>query len=131
MTWATGRPAGRAQLAAAMTDYAVLAVVEHGHHDLPWRAELAEVIPRHSRSPGYASPGFSLPDALPAEGLLEITGRATTAPVSFRQPVAPYAVGGVLEMAVVARTWPGGGRRRRPRSYGRRARRMVGGSMSP
>jgi ubiquinone/menaquinone biosynthesis C-methylase UbiE len=124
-----------ARLAAVMTDHAVLAIVEHGPHDLPWGAELAEIITRHSRSSRY-DPSFWLPDALSAAGLLEITGQATTAPVSFRQPVkshveqlhstaslarewmsaqesaafdqavtdivAPYAVGGVLEMAVVA-----------------------------
>jgi SAM-dependent methyltransferase len=124
-----------ARVAEAMTGHAFLAIVEHGYHDLPWRAEVAEVIARHSRSPLY-DPSFWLPGALSAEGLLEITGRATTAPVSFRQPVpshveqlhstaslarewmsagesaafdravadivAPYAVGGVLEMDVVA-----------------------------
>jgi ubiquinone/menaquinone biosynthesis C-methylase UbiE len=131
MSWATTL----ARLAAAMGDHAVLAIVEHGHHDLPWRAELGEVIARHSRSSRH-DPSFWLPDALSAQGLLEITGRATTAPVSFRQPVpshveqlhstaslarewmsaeesaafdravtgivAPYAVGGVLDTAVVA-----------------------------
>ena len=37
---------------------------------------------------------------------------------------------GALARPLAAR-WPGDGRRRGPRSYGRRARRMVGGSMSP
>src|ERR1700733_9841802 len=50
---------------------------------------LTEAIPRHSRSPGY-DPGFSLVDALAAGGLLEIAGRAATAPVPFRQPLAAY-----------------------------------------
>jgi len=124
-----------ARLAPAMTGHAFLAIVEHGPYDLPWRAELAEVIARHSRSPGF-DPSFRMPDALAAEGLLEITGRATTAPVPFRQPLAsfveqfhstaslarewmsaaecaafdkaiadiaaPYAVGGLLDMDVVA-----------------------------
>jgi hypothetical protein len=31
----------------------VLAIVDHGHRDLPWRAKLTEIIVRHSRSPGY------------------------------------------------------------------------------
>jgi SAM-dependent methyltransferase len=96
-----------ARLPAAMTDHAVLAIVEHGRHDLPWRAELAEVIVRHSRSPGY-DPGFSLPDALSAEGLLEITGRATTAPVPFRQPVACY-VEDLHSTASLAREWMSAG----------------------
>jgi len=132
--WMTWKPT-LARLAEAMTGHAVLAIVEHGPRDPPWRAELAEVIARHSRNPNF-DPSFSLPDALAAEGLLEITGRATTAPVPFRQPlasfveqfhstaslarewmpaeesaafgravadiVAPYAVGGLLEMDVVA-----------------------------
>ena len=132
--WMTWKPT-LARLAEAMTGHAVLAIVEHGPRDPPWRAELAEVIARHSRNPNF-DPSFSLPDALAAEGLLEITGRATTAPVPFRQPLAsfveqfhstaslarewmpaeesaafgravadiaaPYAVGGLLEMDVVA-----------------------------
>jgi SAM-dependent methyltransferase len=94
----------------------------------------AAMVEAGRRRPGGGRPG--LPDALAAEGLFEITGRATTAPVSFRQPVesfveqfhstaslarewmsgeesaafdqaitdivAPRAVGGVLEMDVVA-----------------------------
>jgi SAM-dependent methyltransferase len=132
--WMSWKPT-LARLAQAMTGHALLAIVEHGPYDLPWRAELTEVIARHSRNPGF-DPGFSLPDALSAEGLLEITGRATTAPVPFRQPLASfveqfhstaslarewmsaaesaafdqavadvaarYAVGGLLDMAVVA-----------------------------
>ena len=78
-----------ARLIAVMGPNAFLAVVEHGHADLPWGAELTEVITRHSRSPGH-DPGFSLVDALAAGGLLEITGRAVTAPVPFRQPLASY-----------------------------------------
>jgi SAM-dependent methyltransferase len=92
-----------ARLAAAMTDHAVLAIVEHGPYDLPWRTELGEVIARHSRSPRY-DPSFWLPDALAAEGLLEITGRATTAPVSFRQPV-PSHVEQLHSTASLAREW--------------------------
>jgi hypothetical protein len=68
---------------------AILAIIEHGHRDLPWRAELTEVIARHSRSPGY-DPALSLADALCAAGLLEVADRAATAPVLFRQPVAEY-----------------------------------------
>ena len=92
-----------ARLAEAMTDHAVLAIVEHGPYDLPWRAELAEVIVRHSRSPHF-DPSFSLPDALAAEGLLEITGRATTAPVPFRQPLASF-VEQFHSTASLAREW--------------------------
>src|SRR2546429_8714467 len=77
------------RLAAAMTPHAFLAIVEHGHRDLSWRAELTEVIVRHSRSRGY-DPAFSLVDALCAAGLLELAGRAETTPIVFRQSVADY-----------------------------------------
>ena len=92
-----------ARLRRIMTGRAVLAIVEHGHHDLPWRADLAEVIARHSRSPGY-DPSFCMADALSAGGLLEITGRASTAPVTFRQPVACY-VEHFHSTASLAREW--------------------------
>jgi hypothetical protein len=85
MSW----PPTLARLRQAMTSRAFLAIVEHGHRDLPWQAELTEVIIRHSRSPGY-DPGFSLTDALAADGLLEIAGRAETAPTPLRQSVADY-----------------------------------------
>lgn len=123
------------RLGRKMTRGAVLAIVEHGPQNLPWRGDLAEVIVRHSRSPGY-DPAFSLVDALAADGLLSAGGRARTEAIAFRQPVEsyieqfhstaslarewmpagesaafdraiaevvrPYAVDGMLEMAVVA-----------------------------
>jgi hypothetical protein len=45
-----------------------------------------------------------LPDTLAAEGLLEITGRATTAPVPFRQPLASF-VEQFHSTASLAREW--------------------------
>jgi hypothetical protein len=78
-----------ARLAERMTDNAFLAIVDHSHHDLPWSAELAKVIVRHSRSPDYDQ-SFSLVDALCAGGLFEITGQATTAPMPYRQLPASY-----------------------------------------
>ena len=100
--WMSWKPT-LARLLAVMTPNAFLAVVEHGHHDLPWGAELTEVITRHSRNPGY-DPGFSLVDALAAGGLLEITGRAVTAPVPFRQSLASY-VEHFHSTASLAREW--------------------------
>jgi SAM-dependent methyltransferase len=131
MSWPRTLP----RVAATMTAHACLAIVEHGPHELPWRHELAEVIARHSRSPGYDQ-GFSLADALSATGLFALAGRASTEPVLFRQPVPeyveqfhstaslarelmpadeaaefgqaisalvqPYAVDGILEIAVIA-----------------------------
>jgi ubiquinone/menaquinone biosynthesis C-methylase UbiE len=92
-----------ARVARAMTGRAVLAIVDQRLHDLPWRADLTEVIARHSRSPGY-DPGFSLADALASAGLLEITGRAATAPAVFRQPVAAY-IEQFHSTASLAREW--------------------------
>jgi len=86
--WMPRRPT-LVRVARVMTGRAVLAIVDHGPRDVPWHGDLTGVIARHSRSPGY-DPGFSLAGALAAAGLLEITGRATTAPVPFRQPVAAY-----------------------------------------
>ena len=100
--WMPWRPT-LARVARAMSGRAVLAIVDQGHHDLPWRGELNEVITRHSRSPGY-DPGFSLPDTLAAAGLLQITGRATTKPTAFRQPVAAY-VEQFHSTASLAREW--------------------------
>ena len=77
------------RLAAAMTQHAFLAIIEHGHRNLPWRAELTEVIVRHSRSRGY-DPAFSLVDALGEAGLLELAGRAETTPIVVRQSVTDY-----------------------------------------
>jgi len=85
MSW----PRTLARLATVMTSNAYLAIVEHGHHALPWRAKLNEVISRHSSSRSY-DPGFPLIDALSAEGRYQIAGRAETAPMPFRQPVPSY-----------------------------------------
>jgi ubiquinone/menaquinone biosynthesis C-methylase UbiE len=77
------------RLAARMTDNAFLAIIDHGHHDLPWSAELAEVLVRHSRSPDY-DPAFSVVGALGTSGLFETAGSAMTVPLSYRQPLASY-----------------------------------------
>jgi ubiquinone/menaquinone biosynthesis C-methylase UbiE len=99
MSW----PQTLAALARVLTGNAFLAIVDHGHHDVPWRGELAEVIARHSRNPDY-DPAFSLIDALTAAGLLEIAGRAVSGPVPFRQPVASY-IEQFHSTAALAREW--------------------------
>ena len=78
-----------ARLRRVMAAGAYLAIIDHGHHEVPWRAELTEVIVRHSRNPGY-NPSVSLADTLRDEGLFDIAGYAITTPVAFRQPVASY-----------------------------------------
>ncbi|HEY1642040.1 MAG TPA: hypothetical protein VGG35_15215 [Streptosporangiaceae bacterium] len=78
------------RLPAVLTRGALLAVVDQDYPDVPWAAELRQIIGRHSRSTSY-DPQFSLSDALAARGLLEITGRLATEPVPFRQRVPDYA----------------------------------------
>ena len=85
MSW----PQTLARLVPVMTGRAVLAIVDHGPRDLPWHAELEQVIARYSRSPGY-NKTFSVTGELAGRGLLNVTGRATTAPVRFRQPVPDF-----------------------------------------
>ena len=68
---------------------AILAVVEHGPRDVPWRDDLAGVIRSHSRNPDY-DPDHSLINALRDAGHFEPIGHTETAPITFRQPVAYY-----------------------------------------
>jgi ubiquinone/menaquinone biosynthesis C-methylase UbiE len=77
------------RLMPVLTDGALLAIVDQDYPDVPWGPELLQVIKRHSRSASF-DPGFSLAKEVAARGLLEITGRAATEPVPFRQPVAEY-----------------------------------------
>jgi SAM-dependent methyltransferase len=91
------------RLAAAATEHAFLAIVDHGVEAAPWRDSVREVIVRHSRSPDF-DPGFSLPDELSARGLLEIGGSATSQEMPFRQSVASY-VEQFHSTASLARLW--------------------------
>ena len=100
--WMSWRPTLE-RLAAAATRGAFLAIVEHGYHDPPWRAELNTVIARHSRSPGY-DPDFSLAGALTAAGLFEVAGHASTAPQAFRQRTGDY-IEQFHSTASLAREW--------------------------
>lgn len=86
-----------------MTGNALLAIVGHGHHDVPWHRELEEVIARHCRYPGY-DPSLSLVCGLTAAGLIEIAGRAVSAPMPFRQPVRFY-VEQFHSTSALAREW--------------------------
>jgi ubiquinone/menaquinone biosynthesis C-methylase UbiE len=85
MSWPRTLP----RVAAAMTEHACLAIVEHGPHELPWSEKLTGIIARHSRNPGY-DPGFSLVGALSESGLFALSGRVRTEPVLFRQTVPEY-----------------------------------------
>lgn len=77
------------RLAGIMTDHAYLAIVDHDAPAPPWQEGLTEIVIRHSRNPHY-DPDFRQDAELEATGLFEVAGRATTAPVPFRQTVADY-----------------------------------------
>lgn len=77
------------RLAGVMTSRAYLAIVDHDAPAPPWQDGLTEIVIRHSRNPSY-DPGFRQDDELEATGLFELAGRATTAPVPFRQSVPDY-----------------------------------------
>jgi ubiquinone/menaquinone biosynthesis C-methylase UbiE len=77
------------RLARVMTPHAYLAIIEHGPRDVPWRDDLVKVVKRHSRNPDY-DPTFSVAEALQQAGLLDLSGRAETVPVAFRQSVEDY-----------------------------------------
>ena len=79
MTW----PQTLARLASVMTARAFLAIVDHGHYDVPWRRERAEVIARHSRSPDY-DPGFPSPARSP----LRVSWTSPVAEVAWGRPTA-------------------------------------------
>ena len=85
MSWPVLMP----RLAGALSSRGVLAIVEHGPRDLPWRAAIVEVIQRHSRNPSF-NPRFSLVEALREGGFFVPAGHVQTAPVVFRQSIADY-----------------------------------------
>jgi SAM-dependent methyltransferase len=86
--WMTWQPVFD-RLARATIDDGLLAVVEHGPRNVPWRDEMAGVIKSHSRSPDY-DPDYSLINALRDASHFEPIGHTETAPITFRQPVAYY-----------------------------------------
>ncbi len=92
-----------ARIARVLTPNGFLAIVDHGHHAVPWSSELTDVIARHSRSPSY-DPSFSLVSALTESGLMNFVGQAISAPVQFRQPVAAY-IEQFHSTSALAREW--------------------------
>jgi SAM-dependent methyltransferase len=77
------------RLGELLSDRAFFAVIDYRYDDMPWHADLLEVIRRHSRSPSF-DPAFSAVEALSDAGLLEIAGRAVDIRMPFRQQVASY-----------------------------------------
>jgi SAM-dependent methyltransferase len=78
-----------ARIVPHLTPDAQLVVIEHGAVDEPWWDELEPVIERHSRKQNH-NPKYSVVDAIRERGLLDLTGTARTAPVTYRQRVADY-----------------------------------------
>jgi trans-aconitate methyltransferase len=79
-----------ARLAGVLDAGAFLAVAGSDFVGPPWDPELTAIISRHSRNPDYSTAGAGVEEELAAHGLYEVAGAATTAPVTFRQPVADY-----------------------------------------
>jgi trans-aconitate methyltransferase len=78
-----------ARIVPHLTPTAQLVVIEHGPVDEPWSDDLVKVIERHSRKQNH-DPKFSVVDAIRERGLLDLTGTARTAPVTYLQRVADY-----------------------------------------
>ncbi|MDX2968786.1 class I SAM-dependent methyltransferase [Kribbella solani] len=78
-----------ARIVPHLTPKAQLVVIEHGAVDEPWLGELLPILERHSRKKNH-DPSFSVVDAIRDRGLLELTGTARTARVTYRQSVADY-----------------------------------------
>lgn len=77
------------RLRPELTANAMLAAVEHGVDDVPWRGELVEIIRRHSRSPGF-DPAYSAIEEMGRQGYVAIAGRHDTDAVVFEQPLESY-----------------------------------------
>jgi SAM-dependent methyltransferase len=78
-----------ARIVPHLTPHAQLVVVDHGPVDEPWLPELVQVIERHSRKQNH-DPKFDVVDAIRDRGLLDLSGTARTAPVTYHQTVTDY-----------------------------------------
>ena len=79
-----------ARLAGVLRPGAFLAVVGSDYVDPPWDPEVTAIISRHSRNPDFSTAGAGVEQELVTRGLYGVAGATTTAPVTFRQPVADY-----------------------------------------
>lgn len=84
MDWATVMP----RLAAMLTPHGSLAILGVGQLPTPWDDQLLPIIQRYSTVSGYHP--YDLVDELESRGLFHISGRQTTTPVSFAQPLSEY-----------------------------------------
>ncbi|WP_405058176.1 class I SAM-dependent methyltransferase [Kribbella sp. NBC_01505] len=78
-----------AQIVPHLTPNAQLVVIEHGPVDTPWRDAVRALIKLHSRKQDF-NPKFKVVDAIQERGLLDLSGTARTAPITYHQRVADY-----------------------------------------
>jgi SAM-dependent methyltransferase len=78
-----------ARIVPHLTPNAQLVVIEHGPVDMPWLDAVVPIIERHSRNQNF-NPRFKVVDAIQERGLLDLTGTARTAPITYHQKVADY-----------------------------------------
>jgi len=76
------------RLHAALTPRGRLAIVIDGQEPLPWDDELRTLIRAYSTNPRFRQ--LDLIAELERRGLLQLEGRAKTAPVPFTQPIDDY-----------------------------------------
>jgi len=84
MDWATVMP----RLATMLTPHGSLAILGVGQLPTPWDDQLLPIIQHYSTVSGYHP--YDLVAELETRGLFRTTGRETTAPVPFAQPLDEY-----------------------------------------
>jgi len=84
MDWATVMP----RLATMLTPRGTLAILGVGQLPTPWDDQLVPIIRQYSTVSGYHP--YDLVSELETRGLFQTSGRQTTAPVPFVQPLDEY-----------------------------------------
>jgi SAM-dependent methyltransferase len=75
-------------LARSLNPGGYLVIMDNDSRDVPWRAELASLIPRYSINKDFRS--FDLVQELQKRGRFELAGNIVTPPVPFEQSVDDY-----------------------------------------
>ena len=78
-----------ARIVPHLTPNAQLVVIEHGPVDMPWWPGVLQATQKHSRKKNH-DPNYSVVEAIRERGLLDLTGTARTAPVTYHQKIADY-----------------------------------------
>ncbi|TCC37797.1 class I SAM-dependent methyltransferase [Kribbella speibonae] len=78
-----------ARIVPHLTPNAQLVVIEHGPVDMPWWDGVVQAIKKHSRKKNHDT-NYNVVDAIRDRGLLDPTGTARTAPVTYHQKIADY-----------------------------------------